>query len=123
MAFALLSNELEDWLNRDVDLLLVFPPFGGTDRPSLALHLLQAIAKEEGLRVKVLYANLLLARELGEKEYERICYASSGALLGERFFANAAYGKAPVLCGAEPSSTHIRTSRIDRDLGGLLQLY
>ena len=77
------------------DALIVVPPFAGLDRPSLAAHLLQACAREAGLVVHVLYANLLLAANIGEINYEAVCYTPTGALLGERFFASAAYGVPP----------------------------
>jgi ribosomal peptide maturation radical SAM protein 1 len=77
-------------------VLLVVPPFAGLDRPSLAAHILQACAKEAGFSVTVLYANLLLASEIGEKNYEAICYAPSSGLIGERYFAATAYGLKPL---------------------------
>jgi ribosomal peptide maturation radical SAM protein 1 len=79
-------------LLRDGDALIVVPPFAGLDRPSLAAHVLQACAAAAGIRVDVLYANLLLGAQIGELNYQAVCYAASGALLGERFFAQAAYG-------------------------------
>ena len=82
-------------LLRDGDALIIVPPFAGLDRPSLAAHVLQACAAAAGVRVRVLYANLLLAAEIGELNYEAVCYSPSGALLGERFFASAAYGIPP----------------------------
>lgn len=73
--------------------LLVVPPFAGIDRPSLGLHLLQASARQAGFEVAVFYANLLLAKTIGADLYKAISYAPTGWLLGERFFAQAAYGK------------------------------
>jgi ribosomal peptide maturation radical SAM protein 1 len=78
--------------HRLCDAVLIVPPFAGLDRPSLAMHLLQACARTRGFEVAVLYANMLLAREIGEREYGAICFASTSNLLGERFFAPAAYG-------------------------------
>jgi ribosomal peptide maturation radical SAM protein 1 len=77
------------------DALLVVPPFGGVDRPSLAAHLLQACASRAGFRTPVLYANMALARLMGDMEYEAVCFAETSALLGERFFASWAYGLPP----------------------------
>jgi ribosomal peptide maturation radical SAM protein 1 len=74
------------------DALIVIPPFAGLDRPSLAAHTLQACAAEAGFRVRVLYANLLLAKEIGDSLYTAICFAPTSSLLGERFFARSAYG-------------------------------
>jgi ribosomal peptide maturation radical SAM protein 1 len=76
---------------RDGDGLIVVPPFAGLDRPSLAAHVLQACAAEAGIRVNILYASLLFGAQIGELNYQAVCYAPTGALLGERFFARAAY--------------------------------
>ena len=73
--------------------LLVVPPFAGVDRPSLGLHLLQACAKQAGFEIAVFYANLFLAKVIGPELYKAISYAPTFWLLGERFFAKAAYGK------------------------------
>lgn len=80
---------------RPADALIIVPPFAGLDRPSLGVHVLQACAKARGVSVSVLYANLLLGGEVGEPTYQAVCYGPSGALLGERFFAAAAYGIPP----------------------------
>jgi ribosomal peptide maturation radical SAM protein 1 len=82
-------------LLREGDALIIVPPFAGLDRPSLGVHVLQACAAAQGVTVRVLYANLLLGAEIGELPYQAVCYAASGALLGERFFAAAAYGTPP----------------------------
>lgn len=73
--------------------LLIVPPFAGVDRPSLGLHLLQANARRAGIEIAVFYANLFLANRIGQELYEAISYAPTFWLLGERFFAKAAYGK------------------------------
>lgn len=73
--------------------LLVVPPFAGVDRPSLGLHLLQANARQAGFEIAVFYANLFLAKAIGPELYRAISYAPTFWLLGERFFAKAAYGK------------------------------
>jgi len=77
------------------DALLIVPPFGGVDRPSLALHLLQACAARAGFRTPVFYANMSLARLMGDGEYAAVCFGATSALLGERFFASWAYGLPP----------------------------
>lgn len=77
------------------DVLLIVPPFGGVDRPSLGVHILQALGREAGIDVRVFYANLLLAREIGLERYVAICYAPTSDLLGERYFCQAAFGRAP----------------------------
>jgi len=85
---------LEDLLPQG-DALLIVPPFGGVDRPSLAAHLLQACAAEAGFRTPVLYANMALARIMGDSEYTAVCFAATSSLLGERFFVSTAYGLPP----------------------------
>src|SRR2546423_8267436 len=84
----------------DADALIIVPPFAGVDRPSLGAHLLQACAQEAGFRVRVLYANLVLAAKIGEVAYEGVCYAPTTDLVGERFFARTAYGVPPFGTGA-----------------------
>jgi len=76
----------------DADLLLIVPPFHALERPSLAVHLLQACGREAGFRVQVLYANILLASVIGEEVYAKICNAPVSSFAGERFFARSAFG-------------------------------
>jgi ribosomal peptide maturation radical SAM protein 1 len=78
------------------DALIVVPPFAGLDRPSLAAHTLQACGAAAGFRVRVFYANLVLAATIGDTTYQAICYAPTSELLGERFFARSAYGVPPL---------------------------
>ncbi len=79
-------------LLRDADVLLIVPPFTTARMPSLAAHLLQASAARAGFRVDVLYANLILSAIVGSGRYEAICGTmSTDSLVGERFFAAAAY--------------------------------
>lgn len=78
------------------EVLLVVPPFGGIDRPSLGVHLLQACALRVGIAVDVYYANLAFARCIGERAYEALAYAPGSSLIGERIFARAAYAAPPL---------------------------
>ncbi len=80
----------------EADVLLIVPPFAGLRHPALGIHLLQACCREAGWRVKILYANFLLAAVLGEEVYGRIADAPTGSLAGERFFARAAFGAPPL---------------------------
>jgi ribosomal peptide maturation radical SAM protein 1 len=91
--------------------LLVVPPFAGVDRPSLGLHLLQANAKQAGFEIAVFYANLWIAQAIGLELYKAISYAPTFWLLGERFFAKAAYGKT----GLSAESLAQLTEREDLD--------
>jgi ribosomal peptide maturation radical SAM protein 1 len=81
------------------NVLIVVPPFASLWYPSLAAHLLQACARDRGFAVDVLYANSLLASFVGEPYYEQIA-AESTAMLGERFFARAAFQLPPLGYGA-----------------------
>ena len=84
---------------RDGDVLLVVPPFFDVATPSLAVHILQACAREAGYTASVLYANILLAAMLGVEDYTEVGFPRvypPQALLGERLFARAAYGMAPL---------------------------
>ncbi len=91
-AFELLGGEM--------DALLIVPPFADIFRPSIGVHLLQAAAERAGLRVRVLYANLLFAVLSGDEFYDAICYGKYGRMWGERLFSAAAFGLPPL--GLEP---------------------
>jgi ribosomal peptide maturation radical SAM protein 1 len=83
-----------DFPLEDGDALLVVPPFFDVTKPSLAAHVLQASAGAEGFHVPVLYANILLAAELGVDAYTQVGFPKQyppHALAGERFFAQAAH--------------------------------
>jgi len=64
--------------------LLIVPPFGGLDRPSLGVHVVQAFAREQGHSVDVLYANVAFASYVGEVAYMIISTFGTLELLGER---------------------------------------
>ena len=114
------AQTLEEVL-RPADVLLVVPPFSTLIYPSLGAHLLQAIGGRAGARIQVLYANVLLAAEIGRPGYELICDSSLAALLGERFFVRLAYGLPPLGHGAEEMFSlardygETRAARIDLD--------
>ncbi|APR79589.1 radical SAM/B12 binding domain protein [Minicystis rosea] len=80
------------------DALLIVPPWANLLMPSLGVHVLQASAREAGLAVRVLYANIALASVIGESAYvELACgYNTTPELIGERFFARAAFDKPPL---------------------------
>ena len=87
-AFGLLGGE--------VDAVLIVPPFADINRPSLGVHLLQAVAERAGLRVRVLYANLLFAGLSGESLYKAMCTGKYSQFWGERIFAATAFGLPPL---------------------------
>ncbi|MCY1014464.1 RiPP maturation radical SAM C-methyltransferase [Pyxidicoccus sp. MSG2] len=78
------------------DALIIVPPFGSVFRPSLGAHQLQACGRERGFRVSILYANILLAEELGREPYRQLCETPPMTMMGERFFARAAHGLPPL---------------------------
>ena len=67
-----------------VRTLLIVPPFASIHWPAHGIHVLQSVAREQGLQVEVLYANLMFAALLGEEEYEAICDYPVLEFLGER---------------------------------------
>jgi ribosomal peptide maturation radical SAM protein 1 len=73
------------------DALLVLPPFAGIERPSLGLHVLQAVAAAAGLRVDIFNANVHFSDVIGEEKYTQVCYAPTGDLSGEKIFAPVAF--------------------------------
>ncbi len=83
-------------LGPDQDAILVVPPFADTSRPAFGVHLLQACAEGAGLRVGILYANLLFAALSGEELYDAICYSQFVGMLGERIFTACAFGLPPL---------------------------
>jgi ribosomal peptide maturation radical SAM protein 1 len=83
-------------LGPETDAVIIVPPFADIYRPSLGVHLLQAVAERAGLRVRVFYANLLFANLGGEDLYNAICIGSYALLWGERIFARAAFGLPPL---------------------------
>lgn len=64
--------------------LLIVPPFGSLDRPSLGLHTLQACARARGHTVDIFYSNILFGALLGEIPYMVIANTGARDLLGER---------------------------------------
>jgi ribosomal peptide maturation radical SAM protein 1 len=92
---------------RGCDALIIVPPFCELHYPSLGAHTVQACARAAGFDVRVFYANLHFAAMIGPATYSRTCRAFRGTFVGERLFARAAYGVAPLgenaddMCGAK----------------------
>ena len=85
-----------DLLGPEADAVLIVPPFADINRPSLGVHLLQAVTERAGLRVRILYANLLFATLSGENLYTAMCRGKYGWMWGERIFAATAFGLPPL---------------------------
>jgi ribosomal peptide maturation radical SAM protein 1 len=86
----------------ECDCLLIIPPFASVDRPALGPHILQQMARLQGLSVATLYANLIFANLVGLTDFEQTCDKTNrSTLLGERLFARLAHGLAPFGLGAD----------------------
>ncbi|GAA1655751.1 RiPP maturation radical SAM C-methyltransferase [Actinoplanes couchii] len=75
----------------DLTVLLVSMPFMETDRPSIQLGLLSAIARDAGFPVRTWHANLDLAARIGAAEYAGIA-RFRGPLIGDWLFSVEAFG-------------------------------
>jgi ribosomal peptide maturation radical SAM protein 1 len=78
------------------ETLLIVPPFTTPTRPSYAVHVLQACAREAGFPVTVFYAHLDFVATIGLEKYERVSAVRHDLMLGDRVFAAAAYGVPPL---------------------------
>jgi len=64
--------------------LLMVPPFGTLDRPSLGIHVIQACARARGHQVDIVYSNMAFAKRIGEVAYMIITTFGGMQMLGER---------------------------------------
>lgn len=64
--------------------LLVVPPFGSLDRPSLGIHTVQAFARRRGHTADIFYGNMAFAAQIGEVAYMLVATFGVLELLGER---------------------------------------
>jgi hypothetical protein len=81
------------------DILFIIPPFAIRDYSIVAPHLLQTIARHQGFKTEILYANILLAAILGEETYDKVskfAYDLRWLKIGERLFARSAHGLPPL---------------------------
>ena len=72
-------------------ITLVLMPFSDIERPSLALGLLKAALKRDGISVDIIYANLLFARHVGIHASSLPLRIWATSLIGEWVFAGAAF--------------------------------
>jgi ribosomal peptide maturation radical SAM protein 1 len=73
-------------------VVLVNPPFGAIERPSIGLGLLQASARQAGIDCECVYANLAFARRIGLDEYFWLANTSDCRdLVGEWAFAGTVF--------------------------------
>ena len=68
------QSDLEAQVNPRIALINM--PFSNAERPSLALGLLKALAREAGWTADVHNFNLRFARRIGNKAYTFLCGAS-----------------------------------------------
>jgi ribosomal peptide maturation radical SAM protein 1 len=71
------------------DVILLVPPFAAIWQASLACHLLQACARQQGFDVAVIYGNLIFASMVGRQAYEQML---EERLLLEHVFRRYAFG-------------------------------
>jgi ribosomal peptide maturation radical SAM protein 1 len=76
------------------NVLLVNMPFSGADRPQLALGILKAALRTQGISCDVAYLNLILAQRMGAQRYQWFCgELSDMTFAGEWVFARSFFGK------------------------------
>jgi hypothetical protein len=68
-------------------VLLVVPPFGTVQMPSLSVHSLQSFSRQFNHSVSILYANILFAARIGPRRYQAILSAERKLQIGGRIFA------------------------------------
>ncbi len=103
------------------EVLLIVPPFADLVQPSLACHILQAIARERGFGVQVLYGNIIFASIMGESAYRQGVTKAMPSLILERFFGTFAYDM-PVLGEEEREKIEPEILRdMDRHIPPLLE--
>lgn len=74
------------------DVVLVNPPFGAIERPSIGLGLLQASARQAGIDCECTYANLTFARRIGLDVYFWLANTSDCRdLVGEWAFSGTVF--------------------------------
>ncbi len=99
-------------------VLLVNPPFGAIERPSIGLGLLQTSAKNAGIDCRCIYANLMFAERIGLDVY--FWFANTGDytnLFGEWVFAESVFPGA-----AFDADAYIREFVLHQYTGGTFQI-
>lgn len=66
--------------------VIIVPPFHSVERPSIGAHIVQALCKERGIKLEVIYFNLSFAAFIGFENYKLICESQTSLLLGESIF-------------------------------------
>lgn len=76
-----------------LDALLIVPPISLLDTPHLGLHTLQAVSRDAGFKVRILYADQLFAKAVGLDIYEILgnSLMSPYEQFGERLFCAQAF--------------------------------
>lgn len=74
-----------------MDILLISMPFGPVTTPSIALGLLKAILRQQGMQSKALYFNLELARRMSTRDYETVSISQPEQLVGEWLFSKSLF--------------------------------
>ena len=74
-----------------IDICLVNMPFAAVERPSLALGLLQAVLRDDGIEAVSVYANLAFADMVGMRDYSCINASRNEDGFGEWTYAHLAF--------------------------------
>jgi len=83
-----------DEITMGYDVLLIQPPFGSIDMPSVGLSTLNAVLKHSHISSKIIYGNMIYARFIDHKTpslYHRMGLVQSTSLAGEWVFASEAF--------------------------------
>ena len=101
-----------------LDICLVVPPFDRVDFPSLGVSVLASACKARGLSVKIIYASMQLAAQMGYERYEAVRRTSLRTLLGERLFQPHAYPADQTDMHGEPEALPERLQRLHDKVAG-----
>ena len=84
-------------LAKPLRVLIIYPPFGLIESPSLGVGVVKAATVEAGFPCDVLYASVEFADLIGFQDYLLIAHSDSQILLPERLFAAALSSNIPTL--------------------------
>ena len=78
------------------DVCLVVPPFDSMHYPQLGTAILKSACVARGLRTRIVYAGIALAKRVGLEAYDAISHGEMNQMVGERLFRAHAYPAATV---------------------------
>jgi ribosomal peptide maturation radical SAM protein 1 len=77
---------------KDAKCMIIVPPFAQVDMPNLGVHILQGLARKQGVEVEIIYSNLFFASMIGLERYDILSHPPFNFLFGERVFSRSAHG-------------------------------